>query len=230
MTKIINFYELSEVKALKKKSINPNFKFHGITVPFRSIIIGASGSGKTNILLNLISIMKNTFNKIMIYTRNKKEPLYEYLEEKIEPGFLEIHEGLDDLKNKKDSEYFGQFLIVFDDLCMERDQTVISELFIRGRKIEGGISLCYLSQSYFKIPSTIRQQSQYVFLKKIPNVRNIKLLLTEYSLSATKDEILGMYKYCIDGDFLNFLLIDLEATSEFAFRKGFNEILDHSAF
>jgi hypothetical protein len=119
---------------------------------------------------------------------------------------------------------------VFDDIWLAKDQNAISELFIRGRKIEGGISLCYLSQSCFKIPSTVRQQSQYVFLKKIPNVRNIKLLLTEYSLSATKDEILGMYKYCIDGDFLNFLLIDLEATSEFAFRNGFNEILNHSAF
>jgi ABC-type lipoprotein export system ATPase subunit len=92
---------LSDVKALKIKTINPNYKSHGMKVPFRSIIIGASGSGKTNILLNLISQMKNTFNKIIIYTRNKKEPLYEYLEKKIEPDFLEIHEGLDELKNKK---------------------------------------------------------------------------------------------------------------------------------
>jgi Ni2+-binding GTPase involved in maturation of urease and hydrogenase len=95
MTKIINFYELSEVKALKKKSINPNFKSHGMKVPFRAIIIGASGSGKTNIVLNLISQMKNTFNKIEIYTRNKAEPLYELLELKIESNMLEIREGLD---------------------------------------------------------------------------------------------------------------------------------------
>jgi hypothetical protein len=213
MNNIINFYELDEAKALKKTTINPNFKSHGINVPFRMNIIGSSGAGKTNIVLNLISQMKNTFNMIYIYTRNKAEPLYEYLENKIEPDFLEIHEGLDELKNKNDSEYFGQTLIIFDDLCMEKDQTCISELFIRGRKVQGGISLCYLSQSYFKIPSTVRQQSQYIILKKIPNVRNIKLLLTEYALNANKEQILEMYKYCVDGDFLNFLLIDLETPS-----------------
>ena len=52
MNNIINFYELDEVKAFTKKSINPKFKTHGIKVPFRSLIIGASGSGKTNIVMN----------------------------------------------------------------------------------------------------------------------------------------------------------------------------------
>jgi hypothetical protein len=230
MNNIINFYELDEVKAFKKKSYNPNYKSHGITVPFRSVIIGSSGAGKSNLVLNLISQMQNTFNMIYIYTRNKAEPLYEFLESKIEPGFLEINEGLDKLINKKDSDYFGQTLVIFDDLCLEKDQSVISELYIRGRKIEGGISLCYLSQSYFKIPTTVRQQSQYIFLKKIPNVRNIKMLLSEYGLSATKEQMLNMYKYCIDGDFLNFLMIDLEAPSNSAYRKGFNEILNNEAF
>jgi hypothetical protein len=229
MNNIINFYELDEVKAFKKKTINPNFKNHGIKVPFRAVIIGASGSGKTNVVLNLISQMKNTFNMIYIYTRNKAEPLYEYLESKIGDEFLEIHEGLDELKNKKDDDYIGQSLVIFDDLCMEKDQTCIAELYIRGRKIKGGISLCYLSQSYFKIPSTVRQQSQYIILKKIPNVRNIKMLLAEYSLNASKEQILNMYKFCVDGDFLNFLLIDLE-TSNSNYRKGFNEILDHTMF
>jgi hypothetical protein len=229
MNNIINFYELDEVKALKKPSINPNFKSHGMNVPFRSLIIGASGSGKTNIVLNLISQMKNTFNMIYIYTRNKAEPLYEFLEQKIDPDILEINEGLDELKNKSDNDYFGQTLIIFDDLCLEKDQTCIDELFIRCRKVKGGISLCYLSQSYFKIPITARQQSQYIFLKKIPNVRNIKMLLSEYELNATKEQILEMYKYCVDGDFLNFLLIDLE-NPESNYRKGFNEILDHNMF
>jgi hypothetical protein len=55
------------------------------------------------------------------------------------------------------------------------------------------------------------------------------MLLSEYELNATKEQILEMYKYCVDGDFLNFLLIDLE-NPESNYRKGFNEILDHNMF
>jgi hypothetical protein len=229
MNNIINFYELDEVKAFTKKSINPNFKSHGMKVPFRSLIIGASGSGKTNIVLNLISQMKNTFNMIYIYTKNKAEPLYEFLESKIDPEFLQIREGLDELKSTEDGDYFGQTLMIFDDLCLEKDQLCIGQMYIRGRKLQGGISLCYLSQSYFEVPTIIRGQSQYIFLKKIPNKRNLKAMLREYSLNTTIEQILAMYSYCIDGDFLNFLLIDLESP-ESNYRKGFNEILDHTMF
>lgn len=52
---------------------NPNFDFK---VPFRMIIVRASGSEKTN----------------------KSEPLYEYyIESKISPKFLKIEEGLEAL-------------------------------------------------------------------------------------------------------------------------------------
>jgi hypothetical protein len=173
--------------------------------------------------------MKNTFNMIYIYTKNKAEPLYEFLESKIDPEFLQIHEGLDNLKSTQDSDYFGQTLMIFDDLCLEKDQLCIGQMYIRGRKLQGGISLCYLSQSYFEVPTIIRGQSQYIFLKKIPNKRNLKAMLREYSLNTTIEQILAMYSYCIDGDFLNFLLIDLE-NPESNYRKGFNEILDHTMF
>jgi ABC-type lipoprotein export system ATPase subunit len=77
---LINFYQLEAVEALQPKTHNPNYAAHGIKVPFRMVVVGASGAGKSNITLNIISKMEDTFNKIYLYTRNKKEPLYEYLE------------------------------------------------------------------------------------------------------------------------------------------------------
>ena len=142
---MINFYELKGVKKFLNKSINPNFNYHNIKVPFRSIMIGSSGAGKTNLLLNILNVFPNTFNKIWIYTK-AEEPLYNYLEN-ILPKDL-IHISYDNLKecenHLQNDDYYGQSLVIFDDMCNEKDQKVISELYIRGRKIGGGISLLYI--------------------------------------------------------------------------------------
>ena len=42
------------------------------------IIIGGSGSGKTNAMINLIN-EQNNIDKIYLYARDLSEPKYEYL-------------------------------------------------------------------------------------------------------------------------------------------------------
>ena len=46
--------------------------------PYRIIIIGGSGSGKTNALINLIN-EQNDIDKNCLYARDLSEPKYEYL-------------------------------------------------------------------------------------------------------------------------------------------------------
>ena len=46
--------------------------------PYRILIIGGSGSGKTNALINLI-YEQNDIDKIYLYARDLSEPKYEYL-------------------------------------------------------------------------------------------------------------------------------------------------------
>ena len=45
--------------------------------PYRILIIGGSGSGKTNALLNLI-YEQNNIDKIYLYAKHLSEPKYEY--------------------------------------------------------------------------------------------------------------------------------------------------------
>ena len=54
--------------------------------PYRIIIIGGSGSGKTNTLINLINEQKD-IDQIYLYARELGEPKYEYF-----------------IKNRKDAE------------------------------------------------------------------------------------------------------------------------------
>ena len=46
--------------------------------PYRFLIIGGSGSGKTNTLLNLIN-EQNDINKIYLYARDLNKPKYKIL-------------------------------------------------------------------------------------------------------------------------------------------------------
>ena len=51
--------------------------------PYRIIMIGGSGSGKTNALINLIN-EQNNIDKIYLYARDLSDPKYEYLIKKRE--------------------------------------------------------------------------------------------------------------------------------------------------
>ena len=51
--------------------------------PYRILIIGGSGSGKTNTLLNLIN-EQHDIDKIYLYVRDLSKPKYEYLIKKRE--------------------------------------------------------------------------------------------------------------------------------------------------
>ena len=80
--------------------------------PYRIIIIGGSGSGKTNALINLIN-EQNNIDKIYLYARDLSEPKYEYLIKKREDAgikhlnnpnaFIECSNTMDDVyKNIND--------------------------------------------------------------------------------------------------------------------------------
>jgi ABC-type proline/glycine betaine transport system ATPase subunit len=79
---LVNIYENNDIKPFLLKSHNPNFNVHFIQIPFRMLIIGSSGSGKTMTLYNILRVFSKTFQNIYIITKNKKESIYEYIEDK----------------------------------------------------------------------------------------------------------------------------------------------------
>ena len=52
---------------------------------------------------------------------------------------------------------------------------VVTELFIRGRKLN--FSIVFITQSYFKVPKGVRLNSTLFFIMKIPNKRELNKLL-----------------------------------------------------
>lgn len=218
---IHNFYELISDEN-KREYRNPNILNHLIKIPFRMLIVGSCGSGKTNAALEIIRRMRDTFEKLVICCKSKQEPLYEYLESKVPEGQLEIYEGMENVPPLDKYKNDGQILIIFDDLVAEKNQAPIQDYFIRARKIGGGISCMYLTQSYFKTDKTIRINCNYLLLKKISSRRDISAILSEWALGKDIKELSAIYKHAVT-DPLYFLLIDLDAPDERKFRRGFLE-------
>ena len=116
------------------------------------MIIGGSGSGKTNALINLINKQNDT-DKIYLYARDLSEPKYEYLIKKREDAgikhlnnpnaFIECSNTMDDVYEDIDNynpKRNKKVLIAFDDMIADimtnkRFQAIIKELFIRCRKL-----------------------------------------------------------------------------------------------
>jgi hypothetical protein len=206
------------------KAENPNEEIHHIKLPFRMCVSAPSGSGKTNFVLNLISLFsqgKGTFQTIDIVTRNKDEPLYNYLHKKC-PDIV-IKEGVKSLPVLDKMDKKTNHLVICDDLLLEKDQTPIVNYYIRCRKLN--CSIAYLSQSYFDIPSLIRKNCSYMVFLKLGGVREVKDILRNFALGISKEQLINMYNYATD-EKLDCLLLDLEADKTKKFRKNFDEYMN----
>lgn len=216
---IINFYEKKGVQRYLTKTHNPHFDKHHIKIPFRMLIVGNSGSMKTNTLLNLIHIMNGTFERIVIILKSKDEPLYNYMRDKIKD--IEIYE-YPDLPDMNSFDKNVQSLVVMDDLVLEKNQKMIEEMYIRFRK--KGASLCYISQSFYLTPKTIRNNLTHIILKQVSSFKNLTMIMREYSLGLSPKIFKEMYEECCNKDKQNFLLIDLE-NPDLRYRRNWNSVI-----
>ena len=193
--KMINFYNHKKMKEFLTEYHNPCFEAHQIKVPFRLAAIAASGSGKTQWLLNLISRMNDTFGHIYVCYR-APEPLYQFLAKSIGEDKITFFTQLSKFPQINDMPKDKQVLCVFDDVVnySDEEQGIIKEYFIRGRKHGMGISMCYLSQSFFRIPKIIRLQCNYLILLKLGSKRDLALILADYGLGVDKNELMTIYK------------------------------------
>ena len=134
--------------------------------PYRILIIGRSGSGKTNTLLNLINEQRD-IDKIYLYAKDLSEPKYEYLIKNREnagikhlndsKAFIECSNTMDDIYENIDDynpTRKRKILIIFDDMIADivtnkKFQSIIEELFIRCRKLN--ISVMFISRSLISL-------------------------------------------------------------------------------
>ena len=120
---------------------------------YRKLIIGPSGSGKINYLLNSVQKDNNVTDKIYLYAKDLEEPKYQLLIKKKRTStnknlkdknvFIEYSNNMDDIYddiNDYNKKRKRKVLIVLDDMIShvmsnKKAQQVLKELFIRCRKL-----------------------------------------------------------------------------------------------
>ena len=164
--------------------------------PYRILIIGGSGSGKANALLNLIHNQPD-IDKIYLYPKDPYEDKYQFLIKKREniglkhfnhpKASIEYSNNMHGVYkniNHYNPDEENKILIVFDDLIADminnkKLNSILTHLFIRGRKLN--ISLVFITQPYFKVPKDVRLNTTHFFIMKISNKRELQQIAINHS-------------------------------------------------
>ena len=187
-------------------------------------IVGGSGSGIVNALLNLIN-NQPYIDRIYLYAKDPYETKYQYLIHKREKvgldhfkdpkAFMEYSNDMQDVY--KSIENYNprkkrKILIVFHDMIAsmisnEKLSPIVIELFIRGRKLN--ISIVFITQSYFKVQKDVRLNSTYIFIMKILNKRELQQIALNHLSDIGFKDFMKIYENALQNHTLFWLMIQL---------------------
>ena len=228
-----NFDDYTNENIIEHNSKWPYIPDH----PYRILIIGGSGLGKTNALFNLINNQPD-IDKIYLHAKDPYEAKYQYLIKKREKvglnhfddhkTFIEYSNDMQDVYKHIEDYNPGKkkrkVLIVFDDMIADminnkRLNPIVTELFIRGRKLN--ISIVFITQSYFKVPKDVRLNSTHFVIMKLPNKRELQQIALNHSSYTDFKDFMKIYKKCT-AEPCSFLVNDTTLPSDdpLRFRKN----------
>ena len=110
--------------------------------------------------------------------KNKMKKKYENKEEKIRDKERKILIVVDDM--------------IVDMLSNKKFVLLVTELFIRGRKLK--VSLVFITQSYFAEPKSIRLNSTNYFIMEISSKKEIQQIVFNYSSDIDYEDFMNLYK------------------------------------
>lgn len=232
-SEIINFYTKIAPDKLVSYKPDKNFKNHLIEPCSNIMVIGGTGTGKTNAVLNFLGRKNDSFITVQIFTGSTKdEGLYEHLI-KMNPNITITNDPAKlptlteyDNENKKYEKVY-----IFDDVSNinKKDEAKIKDFIKACRKY--GFTCFFLYQTYTSAPKFVRDNCQIFWIFKLQSTISLDHILRDKrgNLDTTKENMHRMYEYATK-DPLNFFNIDTKASQGQQFRKNFIEILHPSKF
>ena len=216
--KIKNFYELIPQEKIPDDKF---FKNHFILPNSLIALIGGTGTGKTQFLLNFLDRVGPKFSEIIIYTTDVEEKLLKLLKKSI-PETV-ITNNINDIPDLKDFENTKNIekLIVFDDFITltGKDLKKIEEYSISGRKY--GFTMIFMVQNYKQLDKTIRRNLNYLALFRLNDNSTLKNIIQNHNIHDIDKEVFKRAYLSSTKDKFNFLLIDLKGDKKYTLRHNF---------
>jgi hypothetical protein len=227
------------LKQCQKEGIIPK-------APFSLMISGRSGSGKTNVLINILTnkdLLKDYFHYIVVFspTAGKYDDSYKSLNlpaESFKTDFsaddlntlIENRKALIDKKGIEWTVKNSRVLLIMDDVIANRDFLNSPEalkMFALLRHYQ--CSIIVLMQSYNKLPRALRINANATIV--FPSTQSeIEVLLDEITPAGiTKKDFQKVIEYATEGKH-DFLYINRHSERGQQIRKNLDEVIDINKF
>jgi len=205
---------------------------------FRWLVVGATGKGKTNVVISALTQAHIKFDHLYLYVKDPNQSKYIYLQKWLNELERDIEEEtnekvsiytviteVEDILSINDIPSDRINVAIFDDLLLSKNQKLIGEYFIVGR--HKNMSCIYNTQDYHLTPKIIREQCNYFAIFEPNSQSDLMQLCKAQSMTCdykTFKEI--MSKATDDGK--SFLFIDRRTDEkELKLRKNFDELWDY---
>ena len=213
--KIVNFYD--ELNVNKDKKLPKRWKFHKIEHNSHILVVGKTGSGKSNFLLNYIMRSAGEFSKIIVFTASTlNEPLYNALYDSSDK--VEMYNDIDEMPNLEEFEsedmYKKPKLIIFDDFInlSPKELKKIYKYVVSSRKY--GCSCVLMTQDYKSANKLIVRNVNYIILFRINDTISINNIIRNHNLGfVDKDLFKQAYMHCTSQP-MDFLMLDFRTNDD----------------
>ena len=115
------------------------------------------------------------------------------------------YEDIEEYNPNKKCKILLIFYMIADMPRNKKLNPLVTELFIRGRKLN--ISLVFITQSYFAVPKNIGLNSTHCFIMRIANKQEFQQITFDHSSDTAFKNFINIYKKCISKPY-SFLVID----------------------
>lgn len=192
----------------------------------RALVVGRSGSGKTNVILSLLEHPNGLrFENIYVYSKSLYQPKYEYLKVLLTPiKEIGYHEFKDGDRIVQPDDIKPNAVIIFDDV-VSCDQNIIRSYFSFGR--HKNTDCFYLCQTYSSIPKQLIRDNANLIIAFAQDITNLKHIYNDHVCGDMSfGEFQRISAFCWKDPF-GFLVIDKDCEiKKGKYRKGFDTYIN----